>query len=326
MGANYRAPGVQEDKLPTQEELQTLVDMNLTQKMQCRTSHWLSKFHISYRKVSQYHQGRVFIMGDAAHIHSPAGGQGMNTGIQDAINLGWKLAMVLKDQADATLLDTYFAERSPVAEGVLKDTENLTRLVTLKQPFIVKLRNKLVPLLLNVDFFQQKMVAKMAEVAFNYRHSPIVSQDWASSVWDNFTGIVAGDRAPSAVLLDQAQNKKINLFDLFGLEKFKALLFTIGNEPNAQLGDIARHLTESYGDIFDVVLIAPAYANTLLQHAKHVLIDSTGDCYQRYHVKQPAVYFIRPDGYIAYRNQPANWQSCERYLTDVLSLTSRVAT
>ena len=82
---------------------------------------WLSVYRVNVRMVEHYRHGRIFLAGDAAHVHSPAGGQGMNTGIQDAYNLGWKLATVL-DGADETLLDTYGAERIPVARAVLEDS------------------------------------------------------------------------------------------------------------------------------------------------------------------------------------------------------------
>ena len=81
---------------------------------------WLTRFSSQHRVVDRYSVGRVFVAGDAAHIHSPAGGQGMNTGLQDAANLAWKLAAVLKGNAGAALLDSYEAERLPVAHHVLE--------------------------------------------------------------------------------------------------------------------------------------------------------------------------------------------------------------
>jgi 2-polyprenyl-6-methoxyphenol hydroxylase-like FAD-dependent oxidoreductase len=78
---------------------------------------WISRFHSDERQVPRYRAGRVFLAGDAAHVHSPAGGMGMNTSIQDSANLGWKLAAVLRGQAPDGLLDTYHAERHPVGAG-----------------------------------------------------------------------------------------------------------------------------------------------------------------------------------------------------------------
>ncbi|MFB2607816.1 FAD-dependent monooxygenase, partial [Rhizobium phaseoli] len=83
---------------------------------------WISRFTDMSRQAATYRKGRVFLAGDAAHVHSPVGGQGLNTGVQDAVNLGWKLAQVVKRQSPEALLDTYHAERHPVAARVLRTT------------------------------------------------------------------------------------------------------------------------------------------------------------------------------------------------------------
>jgi 2-polyprenyl-6-methoxyphenol hydroxylase-like FAD-dependent oxidoreductase len=106
---------------PTVEDVQSILDVRGPGGITVSDPIWLTRFSINERKVANYRSGRVFVMGDAAHIHSPAGGQGMNTGIQDAFNLAWKLAMVSRGFGDEeTLLGSYSAERSPIADGVLK--------------------------------------------------------------------------------------------------------------------------------------------------------------------------------------------------------------
>ncbi len=94
-----------------------------------RTVEWTSSFRIQRRLADTYRRGRVLLAGDAAHIHSPLGGQGMNTGIGDAENLAWKLALVINGRADDSLLDTYEAERRPIAKDVLESTSGLTEIV-----------------------------------------------------------------------------------------------------------------------------------------------------------------------------------------------------
>ncbi|WP_415951291.1 FAD-dependent oxidoreductase [Streptomyces sp. KLOTTS4A1] len=95
---------------------------------------WLSRFHSDERQVPEYRTGRVFLAGDAAHTHSPAGGQGMNTGLQDANNLGWKLAAVLTGRAPESLLDTYQSERHPVGTAVLRSSGAIVRLAMAHNP------------------------------------------------------------------------------------------------------------------------------------------------------------------------------------------------
>src|SRR5690606_13999480 len=108
--------------------------------------------------------------GDAAHIHSPAGGQGMNTGIQDAFNLAWKVALVIHKRSPSSLLNSYFEERNPVAEEVLQSTKRLTRLVTIHNPILKKLRNVILFFAAKSEKIQNKMIASLSEVSVNYRH------------------------------------------------------------------------------------------------------------------------------------------------------------
>ncbi|HXE72222.1 MAG TPA: FAD-dependent monooxygenase, partial [Candidatus Nitrosotenuis sp.] len=118
--ADWKArPGDQGDE-PTLEDAQGLLDERGPGGLRAHDPVWLSSFRINERKVAEYRKGRCFVAGDAAHIHSPVGGQGMNTGIQDAFNLAWKLALVLRGQAPVEILDSYNAERSFIAEMVLK--------------------------------------------------------------------------------------------------------------------------------------------------------------------------------------------------------------
>jgi FAD binding domain len=101
---------------PAQHELQAILDRRIG-GIRLLDSHWLSTFEIHHAQVPGYRRGRVLLAGDAAHIHSPAGGQGMNTGMQDAFSLAWKLAAVVHSDAGDTLLDSYNAERYPVRRG-----------------------------------------------------------------------------------------------------------------------------------------------------------------------------------------------------------------
>jgi hypothetical protein len=105
----------------------------------------MSRFHSEERQVARYRVGRVFLAGDAAHVHSPAGGMGMNTGLQDAANLGWKLAAAVLGRGDNRLLDTYDHERHPVGRMVLRMSGGLLRAALLRSPLARAIRNQAFP-------------------------------------------------------------------------------------------------------------------------------------------------------------------------------------
>ncbi|MFD0692016.1 FAD-dependent monooxygenase [Actinomadura fibrosa] len=154
---------------------------------------WASVYRLNIRMVERFRAGRVFLAGDAAHVHSPTGGQGLNTGVQDAYNLGWKLGAVLRDGADPSLLDTYEEERLPVAAGVLGISTALYRKAAEGQ----------------ADAF--KRGEETAQLLLAYPDSPL-------------TGPGGGNRAPDAVLRDR-DGVPVRLFDLFRGPHFTVLVF-----------------------------------------------------------------------------------------------------
>ncbi|WP_250528181.1 FAD-dependent monooxygenase [Caballeronia sp. GAWG2-1] len=158
---------------PTLAQVQQLVDRRGPAGTKLHDPVWLSGFRINGRKVTGYRHGHTFLAGDAAHIHSPAGGQGMNTGMQDAINLAWKLALVLRNEADESLLDTYSPERSAVGDEVLKAAERLTSVATLRNPIAQRLRNLAGHFALGFSHFTRGVAQTMSEVTVHYPHSPL---------------------------------------------------------------------------------------------------------------------------------------------------------
>ena len=158
---------------PTLEEVQALVDRRGPAGVRLSDPVWLSGFRINGRKVASYRHGRAFLAGDAAHIHSPAGGQGMNTGMQDAINLSWKLVLVIRGEATEALLDTYTAERSDVGDQVLKAAEQLTKVATLHSPVAQSLRNLAAHVALGLPPFTRAAAETMSEIDIHYSHSPL---------------------------------------------------------------------------------------------------------------------------------------------------------
>ncbi|WP_281024832.1 FAD-dependent monooxygenase [Rhizobium sp. BK376] len=158
---------------PTLADVQSMIDSRAGGGFRPTDPVWLSNFRINERKVSDYRRGRAFLAGDAAHVHSPAGGQGMNTGMQDAINLAWKLAMVMREQADSSLLDSYSPERTVVGDMVLRNATLLTDIGTLSNPAAQALRNLAFHTLLGFQMVRNKMAATMSEIEIEYTRSPL---------------------------------------------------------------------------------------------------------------------------------------------------------
>ena len=159
---------------PTLDEVQALIDQRGPGGVTASAPVWLSPFTINERKVADYRAERVFLAGDAAHIHSPAGGQGMNTGMQDAINLAWKLALVCRGLASPEpLLGSYSAERSEIGRQVLVNAGRLTTLATLHGGLAQGVRNHLAPLLFGLSPVRRATTNAMSEFSIGYPHGPL---------------------------------------------------------------------------------------------------------------------------------------------------------
>lgn len=179
---------------PTLAEVQALVDRRAGGDIRVSDPVWLTNFRINERKVSEYRHGRVFLAGDAAHIHSPAGGQGMNTGMQDAVNLAWKLAMVIRGTAGEGLLDSYSPERSAVGDLVLRNAGRLTDLATLSNPAAQFARNLALRFLLGLHAVRDRIATTMSEIEIAYRESPLSHGPGAGARWppEAYAGLPPG--------------------------------------------------------------------------------------------------------------------------------------
>ena len=136
---------------------------------------WSSYFRIHHRQTAQLRVGRIFLAGDAAHIHSPFGGQGMNTGLQDVWNLVWKLDLAVHGHATESLLDSYTAERRPVIKAVIKTTDLLTKAMGTPSKAAQALRDTLIPAVSRWAPFQHAFVRRLSGLGIDYRRSPIVA-------------------------------------------------------------------------------------------------------------------------------------------------------
>jgi 2-polyprenyl-6-methoxyphenol hydroxylase-like FAD-dependent oxidoreductase len=175
---------------PTLAEVQALVDRRGPGGLRMSDPIWLSGFRINERKVADYRSGRVFVAGDAAHVHSPAGGQGMNTGMQDAFNLAWKMALAGRaGRLSDALLASYSAERSAVGEQVLKQAGRLTAVGVVKNHTAQAMRNWLAGLLFGLAPLRRVMADTLSEISIGYPDSPLNGPHGAG-------GPAPGERAP----------------------------------------------------------------------------------------------------------------------------------
>jgi 2-polyprenyl-6-methoxyphenol hydroxylase-like FAD-dependent oxidoreductase len=169
--------GARSEGPPSLEEIQRLTDQRAPWPVIVSEPTWLANFRCHRRSASAYRRGRVLLAGDAVHIHTPAGGQGMNTGIMDAHNLGWKLALVSAGRAPGTLLDSYGTERRPVADEVLKLTHTLVRYGTMSHPVQRRIRDIAVPVLARSTAIQKRAAQRLTHVGIVYPAGPLTRPD-----------------------------------------------------------------------------------------------------------------------------------------------------
>ncbi len=304
---------VSKDKTFAQQDIPTDVQLHQAVLRRCTDSitineiTWRSGFHIHEGILSRYKHNLIFFAGDAAHIHSPAGGQGMNTGIQDAYNLGWKLAAVIKGLADISILDSYQSERFPIARHVLMSSSIITRAITVTNPFGMSLRNLLFRVFSHQKRIARKMALLISELSINYISSPL-----SKEAAPNSHGPKAGERFCDSYL---DQNKSDRLLNYIRGTK-PVLLFFSGiqkNQYNKELNNLLTQLHAKYQEVFSYVLVTVvdfSSDNSEIQVVK----DLEQYAHRRYKVRSPRLYVIRPDKYICFRGSLDDASSLEEYL------------
>jgi 2-polyprenyl-6-methoxyphenol hydroxylase-like FAD-dependent oxidoreductase len=319
---------------PTIDDVMRLLRARGAPPLTLRETNWVTSFRIHRRIVRHYRVGRCFVAGDAAHIHSPVGGQGMNTGMQDTFNLAWKLALVVHGAAHPSLLDSYEAERRPVAAATLTSTDLATKVVTLRNPVAREVRNRLAGFLSSLEMVQRRMLAQASEVAIDYRASPIVDEHRAPvaratvgkrvgegptlSDWMDFGGAPhPGDRAPE-VRVDETTSTHA----LLRHTKSTLLLFdgaAATPEGYANLADIARRVRERWGAHVEPIIVVPRGERPReLPEGERVVLDAGKGLHRRYGAGSECLYLVRPDGYVGFRSQPAAWKPLEEHLASLL--------
>jgi 2-polyprenyl-6-methoxyphenol hydroxylase-like FAD-dependent oxidoreductase len=288
-----RPPGGEDERepaAPALADMQAIADAFTGGTLRLRDPVWMTYFRLHHRHAARYRAGRIFLAGDAAHVHSPAGAQGMNTGIQEAWNLGWKLALVARDVADEALLDTYEAERRPIGRFVLHFTDRAARIATSERRTLGLLRTELVPRLFPLMLRSTRARAygfrTVAQLRVNYRDSPAALEGEPALS----RGPKAGDRLPDARIARDRQTGWLQ--DALAVPSFYLLLCGPADGWDA---DHLDALQERYGGVLAVHRLTR-------DTAPGALHDLNGQAFARLGVDRTAQYVMRPDGHIGYRS------------------------
>jgi len=275
----------------SEPDIRQMVENRTQGQFKVKSISWSSPFWIHSKFAENMRNGPCFIAGDAAHVHSPAGGQGMNTGLQDVHNLAWKLALVIHGKAEESILDSYHLERHPVIEGVVNFTEKMTKLGTINNRFFSKLREIFMRFILNSSYtLEMKIGTIVSQLAIRYKQSPIIHYrpEFSSGAPP------PGGRAPDALLGDSSEH----LYAHFRNNQHNLLLFT-GTHPSEEdirkiLG-IQKWVQEHCRDMIQT------HAITQTHHPEfnNEILDQKAAVHQSYQITQPALCLIRPDLYIA---------------------------
>lgn len=264
----------------------------------------ISRYSVTSRCALNFDHGRFFIAGDAAHLHVPLGGQGMNTGIHDAFNLAWKMAAVIRNVSPESLLETYSQERQPVAIALTEGAEKLFSDLTDQNLMFEAAMRLIGPFALRIESVRRKVGTVMSELGISYPENLIV-QDLGGP-----EGPKAGDRAPSTLVVRPGQSyETIELLKLFRGSHWTLLAFTGTELDHVQAKKIVK-------DLHDVERAFEAQVQCHLVTAVNlprdiiwegsVLSDRTHRLHDSYHVTEPMLFLIRPDGHIGFRGRPTD--------------------
>lgn len=302
-------PSGSEDDDPERlrSELQSVVDAITDGTVRLGAPVWSTAFRIHHRHAESYRRGRVFLAGDAAHIHSPAGAQGMNTGIQDAVNLGWKLGLVCEGRARPELLDTYDSERRPVGALVLRFTDRAFTVATSTSPVVRLARTRLAPRALAVAARAPRLRAAAFRTVsqLSVRYPPMAAAPTTGplptrSLWVPFGRQPhprPGERLPDAPVESDGHRRRLQ--EVVSGPAFHLLLCgPVSAAEQARADELSRR----YPGLLRVVRLTRDSP-----HGAPVgLTDAGGTALRRLGVRGSAYLLVRPDGHVASRGGPAD--------------------
>ncbi|WP_338868062.1 FAD-dependent monooxygenase [Spirosoma sp. SC4-14] len=276
-------------------EIETKVKTLVKRPLEISNVRWFSTYKVHTRRAERFSAGRCFLAGDAAHIHTPAGGQGMNTGIQDAYNLAWKLAFVVTGQAAPALLETYNEERLANAQHLLKTTDQFFEIATADNWYTRFFRDSIFPELAGLatrfDVTREFIFPTISMIAINYRENSLSDNQTA-----NRLAIKAGDRMPYFRI------EGTSLYEKLKAPLFHLLIFSDGQNPFKELQEA---ILSRYATLIDINII-PLYPSVV------AIFDT----------QKPFLVLLRPDNYIGLITTELSSERIFNYLIETMKIQS----
>lgn len=276
--------------VPTIDEINDLLREKLPGGGTVIHSTWTTNFQLHHYVANSYRDNRLFLVGDAAHIHSPVGGQGLNTALQDSLNLGWKLARVIRGERTASFLDTFDAERRQVGRKVIVQTDRTFKLVSMTNPIAVSLRKWIVPCVasyITSVAHLRKIYNFLSQFGLNYRNGPIVH------INTEFKGpVVPGDRAPDGDINMNGEDNR--LYKILAPESYNMVLFS---------GTLSQR-TQTNPEVLTRAIYMFKQENKDRARIHIISYKPGGDStfnlclHETYGLAEGGFVYIRPDGYV----------------------------
>lgn len=280
-----------------------LPDLNAITKRQLKIkqTYWLTTYRLHHRMANNFRKRRCFLVGDAAHIHSPVGGQGMNTGLQDAYNLAWKLAGVINNQLNDNILNSYVTERMPVAKTLLNTTDRIFSIIMSGSWLTGLFKRFILPGLLNFvwgkKIYREAFFKRISQTDISYRNCAI------NLHLSQATLVKAGDRLPYLKIFDEKYQLETDLHEWCSKPGFTFIVLGKLTEPD--LFRLAKWITQKYPAILNFFYLPPSIVNLEVFNMFEVKKDQT------------KALIIRPDMHIGFINDTVDMNLMDNYLVNV---------
>ena len=317
---HYRVLCFQPEQVPERKKPVTLKEIEkiarqMTGERRLRLSdpRWVTRFRTQHRLAGRFREKRVFLAGDAGHVHVPIGGQGMNYGMGDAFNLAWKLGAVIRGEArPEPLLGSYNAERHRVDAALIHGTDESFRSLAAEAWWKNLALRFVAPAALSLEALQEKVRTAVSGLKVAYPDS-LVAEDHGDG-----SGPKAGERAPDAALVQFAGQGAVSLFELFYSGTRWTLLLFGGTRPTeeacARLAQPAAAVLGEFGHLINAHFVLTDLRIAEEVEGGSVLMDRDGTAHEKYGVKAACFYLVRPDGHVGFRGAVQNAGDLVSYL------------